>query len=79
MTTPRVACPTCGKSVPWTTESTWRPFCSQRCRFIDLGEWLDESRRIPEVAATADSDVLVEQAPQDWEVEPSERYPRRPN
>jgi hypothetical protein len=79
MTAPRVACPTCGKSVPWTPESPWRPFCSQRCRLIDLGEWLDESRRISEVAATADSDVLVEQVPQDWEAEASERYPPRLN
>lgn len=43
----QVPCPTCGKSVPWTPESHWRPFCSERCKLIDLGEWLDESRRIP--------------------------------
>jgi hypothetical protein len=79
MTTPRVACPTCGQSVSWTQESPWRPFCSQRCRLIDLGEWLDESRRIPEVAATADSNVLVEQVPQDWEAESSKSYPPRLN
>lgn len=41
-----VACPTCGKPVPWTPESRWRPFCSERCRLIDLGEWLAERRRI---------------------------------
>ncbi len=42
-----VPCPTCGKPVPWTEESRWRPFCSERCRLIDLGEWIDETRRIP--------------------------------
>lgn len=42
-----VACPTCGKPVPWTEASLWRPFCSERCRLIDLGEWLEEGRRIP--------------------------------
>jgi len=42
-----VACPTCGKRVPWTTEQRWRPFCCERCRLIDLGEWLGEERRIP--------------------------------
>ncbi|WP_410350612.1 DNA gyrase inhibitor YacG, partial [Thiohalophilus sp.] len=42
-----VKCPTCGKSVPWTEESKWRPFCSDRCRLIDLGEWASESHRIP--------------------------------
>lgn len=40
-------CPTCGKPVPWGDESPWRPFCSERCRLIDLGEWLGEEKRIP--------------------------------
>jgi hypothetical protein len=42
-----VPCPTCGKPVPWAPDSPWRPFCSERCRLIDLGAWVDESRRIP--------------------------------
>lgn len=42
-----VRCPTCGKTVEWTPESRWRPFCSERCRLIDLGEWLQEEKRIP--------------------------------
>lgn len=42
-----VPCPTCGKPVPWTGASRWRPFCSERCRLIDLGEWLAGTRRIP--------------------------------
>ena len=42
-----VSCPVCGKPVTWTAASTWRPFCSERCRLIDLGEWLNEERRIP--------------------------------
>ncbi|MGB5641016.1 MAG: DNA gyrase inhibitor YacG, partial [Sedimenticolaceae bacterium] len=25
----------------------WRPFCSERCKLIDLGEWLAEEKRIP--------------------------------
>jgi endogenous inhibitor of DNA gyrase (YacG/DUF329 family) len=33
--------------VAWTAASRWRPFCSERCKLIDLGEWVDESRRIP--------------------------------
>jgi len=45
-----VTCPTCGKAVPWTPESKWRPFCSERCRLIDLGEWLEERHRISEPA-----------------------------
>jgi len=42
-----VACPTCGKRVPWVAENRWRPFCSERCKLIDLGEWLSEEKRIP--------------------------------
>jgi endogenous inhibitor of DNA gyrase (YacG/DUF329 family) len=41
-----VPCPTCGKSVIWGEESPWRPFCSERCRLIDLGDWFDETNRI---------------------------------
>jgi len=41
-----VSCPTCGRPVVWSEESTYRPFCSKRCRLIDLGAWLDEDYRI---------------------------------
>ena len=42
-----VLCPTCQKSVPWTQESQFRPFCSKRCQLIDLGEWAAEEKAIP--------------------------------
>lgn len=42
-----VKCPNCGKNVEWSDEQKWRPFCSERCRLIDLGEWANESHRIP--------------------------------
>ena len=46
--TPRVVkCPQCGTPVPWSPESKWRPFCSERCKMIDLGAWATESYRIP--------------------------------
>jgi endogenous inhibitor of DNA gyrase (YacG/DUF329 family) len=41
-----ITCPTCGKPVRWSEESPWRPFCSERCRLIDLGDWIDERHRI---------------------------------
>ena len=40
-------CPTCRKPAPWTLGNKYRPFCSERCRLIDFGEWADERRRIP--------------------------------
>lgn len=44
---PTVKCPSCGKRLEWSEASPWRPFCSERCRLIDLGAWLDGSRAIP--------------------------------
>lgn len=41
-----VNCPTCEKEVIWSPENKFRPFCSQRCRLIDLGEWVSENRTI---------------------------------
>jgi endogenous inhibitor of DNA gyrase (YacG/DUF329 family) len=34
--------------VEWTESSKFRPFCSERCRLIDLGQWATESYRIPD-------------------------------
>jgi len=34
-----VGCPRCGAQVPWGHQSPFRPFCSERCRLIDLGKW----------------------------------------
>ena len=43
-----VACPQCGKEVVWSSENRYRPFCSERCKMIDLGQWASEEYRIPE-------------------------------
>ena len=42
-----VKCPTCGEQVEWSEDSHWKPFCSERCKLIDLGAWADESHAIP--------------------------------
>jgi len=44
-----VSCPQCGAAVQWTAESKWRPFCSERCKLIDLGDWAAEKFRVPAV------------------------------
>jgi hypothetical protein len=41
-----VTCPQCGAEVEWQ-KSPFRPFCSERCRLVDLGAWLDERYAIP--------------------------------
>lgn len=44
---PVVACPTCQKEVVWSTDNPFRPFCCERCKLIDLGEWASEGHAIP--------------------------------
>ena len=41
-----ISCPTCLARVKWTPANPFRPFCSERCRLIDLGAWAAEEHRI---------------------------------
>jgi endogenous inhibitor of DNA gyrase (YacG/DUF329 family) len=43
---PRVPCPTCRREVEWSEQSAFRPFCSERCRMVDLGAWFAEERKV---------------------------------
>ena len=43
---PVVACPQCGKEHIWDTANRFRPFCSERCKLIDLGKWANEEYRV---------------------------------
>jgi endogenous inhibitor of DNA gyrase (YacG/DUF329 family) len=42
-----VPCPRCGAAAAYTPDNKWRPFCSERCKMIDLGAWATESYRVP--------------------------------
>lgn len=42
-----VNCPRCGKVLAWDAANHYRPFCSERCKMIDLGAWANETYRIP--------------------------------
>jgi endogenous inhibitor of DNA gyrase (YacG/DUF329 family) len=44
---PILPCPTCQRPVEWTAAARWRPFCSERCRLLDLGAWMAERHSIP--------------------------------
>ena len=45
---PRIVnCPHCGSGVEWNSTNRWRPFCSERCKMMDLGAWASENYRIP--------------------------------
>ena len=59
MNAPRVRCPTCQRELAWTEEFPWRPFCSERCKMVDLGAWFAEERAItggPEDALKKDEE-----------------------
>ena len=51
-----VSCPTCKKETRYDANNPSRPFCSERCRLIDLGEWADEGHRIPGKPAPTEFD-----------------------
>ena len=57
MTDVIVKCPTCDRAVAWVASSKYRPFCSDRCRLIDLGEWAEGNRYIP---SDTDHDDITE-------------------
>lgn len=59
MTVQRVKCPTCQREIDWS-QAPFRPFCSERCRLIDLGAWLTEKHAIPGEPAP---DEAMEHAP----------------
>jgi endogenous inhibitor of DNA gyrase (YacG/DUF329 family) len=51
-----VSCPQCKKEVPWNNDSPYRPFCSERCKLIDLGQWATESYRIPQSESNSEDE-----------------------
>lgn len=63
MGAPRVRCPTCQREVVWAAESKWRPFCSERCRMVDLGAWFAGERSIAGEDASAPETQVPPDAP----------------
>ena len=39
-------CPTCNRQVEWQ-DNPFRPFCSERCKLLDLGNWVSDEYRVP--------------------------------
>lgn len=49
MNAPKVVkCPMCDCPVEWSEQHPWRPFCSERCKLIDLGAWADGVYSVPD-------------------------------
>lgn len=42
----QVKCPTCSRTQAYSSGNPFRPFCSERCKTIDLGAWASEAYRI---------------------------------
>lgn len=55
-----VVCPNCKKKFSYYT-SEYRPFCSERCKLIDLGQWLSESYTVPVEKLTEEESQTLEQ------------------
>jgi len=51
-----VPCPHCGTRREWSGNA-WRPFCSERCKLIDLGGWFSEQNAIPGEPAASEGDA----------------------
>lgn len=49
-----VRCPACGGDSVYAARNAYRPFCSARCKGIDLGDWASESFRMPAEAPPDD-------------------------
>lgn len=56
--TKQVPCPNCKTLSDFTPQNPYRPFCSERCKLTDLGEWASESYKIPEKLPPTDIDDL---------------------
>lgn len=65
-------CPVCDKkvTVPHRGDAPYRPFCSERCKLVDLGRWLDGSYAVGEpVGPTDEADEAAEPSPNHFEGE----------
>jgi endogenous inhibitor of DNA gyrase (YacG/DUF329 family) len=52
-----VKCPQCGKEVEFEGNE-FRPFCSERCKLLDFGDWADENYALPaEDTQLSDEDI----------------------
>jgi uncharacterized protein len=57
----RIKCPHCKKETSLDAGNPFRPFCSERCKMIDLGTWASEGYRVPgEKAPQPDDDEFDE-------------------
>jgi endogenous inhibitor of DNA gyrase (YacG/DUF329 family) len=52
----QVPCPGCRQPTLYSERNPWRPFCSARCRGVDLGAWANENYRVAVKPTSEDED-----------------------
>jgi len=48
-------CPTCKKESDFSSSNIYRPFCSKRCKLVDLGQWINGTYSISDNSSNADN------------------------
>jgi uncharacterized protein len=61
MSIAKVRCPQCAKTVEYLASNPNRPFCSERCKMIDLGAWASDQYAIPGKSPEADDSLDLTQ------------------
>jgi endogenous inhibitor of DNA gyrase (YacG/DUF329 family) len=52
----KVKCPRCGTETAFEG-NPFRPFCSERCKLVDLGKWISEGYRVPTTTSDEEEDA----------------------
>ena len=50
-----ITCPQCRQQIAWDSKNPFRPFCSERCKKIDLGAWAEGNYVIPGTSLDEDA------------------------
>ncbi len=66
---PQVSCPTCGNPFQVDMKSPWMPFCSERCKSIDLKRLLNQEIGLPYTSSNMLSDDIESPSTVDWRTE----------
>jgi uncharacterized protein len=55
-------CPICARLAAPRAQNSAFPFCSPRCKLVDLGKWLDEKYRVPDSDASESNPEIEDKA-----------------
>jgi uncharacterized protein len=67
MKTAIVKCPHCKTVHPYDEKSPFRPFCSERCKLLDLGAWADSAYKVPTNEVPSEEELIEALKKQDSE------------